>query len=82
MLLKKEILFFLVFCVGYSAFAIESQKKILIEGGSYQSFFKELKQTDVIVQPFHLNKYPVTVKSFNEFLATHPNLQKSKILSL
>ncbi len=79
---KKEILFFVMFNVGLSVFATESQQKILIEGGSYQSFFKELKQIELMVPTFYLNKYPVTVKNFNEFLATHPNLQKSKILSL
>jgi formylglycine-generating enzyme required for sulfatase activity len=56
--------------------------QILIPAGKFKPFFKELKDQDIEIDSFYMDKYPVTNSDFNEFLLKNPQFQKSKIISL
>ena len=77
-------LVFLFVCKGIAApvSTPAPAPKVLITAGVYQTFFKELKEKDVVIPSFYLHQFPVTVESFNEFLVSHPEYVKSKIMLL
>ncbi len=56
--------------------------QVLIPAGNFKPFFKELKDRDVKVDSFYIDKYPVTNSEFSEFLSKNQKLRKSKIISL
>ncbi len=55
---------------------------VLVKSGSYKPFFKQESDKEVIVPSFYLDKYPVSIKQFNQFLQENTQYQKSKIISL
>ncbi|HEY8270503.1 MAG TPA: formylglycine-generating enzyme family protein [Pseudobdellovibrionaceae bacterium] len=59
-----------------------SADQILIPAGKFKPFFKELKDQDIEIHPFYLDRYPVTNADFNEFILKNPSFKKNKIISL
>lgn len=53
-----------------------------ISGGAYEPFFersKEGKKSSIIVEPFYLDKMPVTNEKFLEFVKKNPEWRRSKV---
>lgn len=73
---------FIFLCLVQFSWSYSAELNIFIPEGKFQPFFKEPKDADVSVAAFYMNKYPVTNKDLNEFLAQNSKYQKSKIISL
>lgn len=83
-MLKSVGLFFfsMLSLVSYLSWAESTELSVLIPEGKFQPFFKELKDQDILISSFDMNKYPITNKDFNNFLMSNPKYRKSKIISL
>ncbi|MFZ3230685.1 MAG: formylglycine-generating enzyme family protein [Pseudobdellovibrio sp.] len=73
---------FVLLCTFNFSLANAADLDVLVPAGKFQPFFKELKDQDIDVSVFFMNKYPVTVKEFNDFLIKNPMYQKSKVMAL
>ena len=79
----KKILFSLSL-VLFMKFSWAEQKTdtVSIHQGIFKPFFKELKDNDIVIKAFLMDKFPVTNEKFNHFVKTHPDFQKSRIIKL
>lgn len=77
---KFVLLAFLL--IGSSAWGSPVEPEVFIPDGKFQPFFKELKDEDISVKAFYLDRFPVTVRNFNDFLIQNPAFRKSRILPL
>lgn len=59
-----------------------NNNQVLIPTGTYVPFFKTVKDPDIEVKSFYLDKYPVSNNEFNEYLIQNSKFNKSKIASL
>lgn len=77
---KYVLVIFLL--TGGSVWSNPTESEVLIPEGKFQPFFKELKDEDISVKAFYLDRFPVTVRNFNDFLLQNPAFRKSRILPL
>lgn len=59
-----------------------NNNQVLIPPGKFEPFFKEIKDRDINVNSFFVDKFPVSNNEFNEFLILNSKYMKSKIVSL
>lgn len=59
-----------------------NENQVLIPGGKFKPFFKELKDREISIPALYIDKFPVTIAEFNKFLIKNPKLQKKHVLSL
>lgn len=58
------------------------ENQILVSSGKFIPFFKEIKDNDINVSSFYIDKFPVTNNLFDEFLSQNSKYRKSKIATL
>ena len=78
----KMFLFFSLFFLLCSAWGNPTEQSVLIPEGKFQPFFKELKEAELPVKTFYLDKLPVTINELNEFFIQNPQFRKSRIIPL
>lgn len=73
---------FIFLCLIHFSWGYSAEMNVFIPAGKFQPFFKELKDNEMAVSAFYMNKFPVTNEDFNEFLSQNSKYQKSKIKAL
>lgn len=78
----KTLLILFIILVTFSSFAKSSGEKIIPQGRFAPLYGIEKDQKDFLIKSFRMDVYPVTVRSFKQFLKEHPEWSKEKIAPL
>lgn len=57
----------------------DSERMVLIPGGEYIPFFKDGQAEKQVLQPFYMDKYPVTNSEYLGFVKANPKWQRSNV---
>ncbi|MBP9674190.1 MAG: formylglycine-generating enzyme family protein [Bacteriovoracaceae bacterium] len=78
-MLKIYLLTFFIFLNPFVSLANLVEIRVLIPAGKSVPFFKGLKEEEIVVKSFYLDKFPVSNEGFNQFLIENGQYQKSQV---
>lgn len=78
----KTVISLIIILLSSSSLAKDRDEKTIPQGRFAPLYGIEKDQKDFLIKSFRLDIYPVTVKSFREFLKEHPEWSKEKIAPL
>lgn len=79
---KIKLLLMMFVCCGFiypHGKLKEKERMALISGGEYIPFFKERQSDKQVLQPFYMDKYPVTNDEYLKFVKANPKWRRSNI---